>query len=112
VDDIEVEAVFVCGRGEVGLRRGAEEEDEDNPRRAKSRLKLDNRERGGSGDEVFRVRAWKLNANGSVGEAFSAEVCVCLWKTVGSMIARCLLLAGPCADVVLRVGIVETGADE
>jgi hypothetical protein len=42
--------------GVDGLRRGADDEDDDNPRRAKSILKLDSLERGGSGEEVFRAR--------------------------------------------------------
>lgn len=110
VDVREVEVVFVCGTEEEGLCRGAEEEDDASPGRARSMLKLDNRDSGGSGEEVFLVRELMLPAKGSPpGELCSADVCVCLWYTVGSMIARD---REPCADVVLLVGRVELGADE
>jgi hypothetical protein len=56
VDETEVDVVWVVMTGVDGLRRGADDEDDDNPRRAKSILKLDSLERGGSGEEVFRAR--------------------------------------------------------
>lgn len=61
-DTAEVDVVWLCTTGEFGLRRGAEEDEDDRPSRAKSRLKLLSRERGGRGEELFRLRAWKLDA--------------------------------------------------
>jgi hypothetical protein len=43
--------------GVVGLRRGAEDEEEDKPSLAKSTLKLESRDSGGKGEELFRLRA-------------------------------------------------------
>ena len=42
--------------GDIGLRRGALDDDDDKPRRVKSMLKLERRESGGNGDELLRVR--------------------------------------------------------
>lgn len=42
--------------GDIGLRRGALDDDEDKPRRVKSILKLERRESGGNGEELLRVR--------------------------------------------------------
>ena len=53
VEEKEVAAVLDIGRGELGLRRGADEEGDDKPKRAKSRLNVDSRLRGGNGDDVF-----------------------------------------------------------
>jgi UV DNA damage repair endonuclease len=42
--------------GEVGVRRAAfDEDEEDNPTRVRSRLKLERRESGGRGEELSRV---------------------------------------------------------
>ena len=57
VEDSDVDVVCVCRTGVVGLRRGAEEEEEDKPSLAKSMLKLDSRDSGGNGEELFRLRA-------------------------------------------------------
>ena len=57
VDDRDGDVVCACKTGVVGLRRGAEDEDEDRPSLAKSILKLDSRDSGGSGEELFRLRA-------------------------------------------------------
>lgn len=112
VDATDVDVVLVCTAGEFGLRRGPDEEDEDNPSRARSTLKLDRRVSGGNGDELLRLRLAKLIAKGSLGEASSVGDTGDLWKTLGSMIGRCLLLVEPCAVEMLRPGIVDTGADE
>jgi hypothetical protein len=42
--------------GDIGLRRGALDDEEDKPRRVRSMLKLERCERGGNGEELFRVR--------------------------------------------------------
>lgn len=55
-DEYEVAVVWVWRANELGLRRGAEEDEEDKPRRERSTLKLDRRERGGNGEEAFRPR--------------------------------------------------------
>ena len=110
-EEKDVVAVLICMFGEVGLLRGADEEEEDNPRRARSTLKLDNRESGGMGDELFRFRDRKLVAKGSPARS-SAGVRGCLWKTLGSMIARRPSFTVPCDDTMLRPGIVDPGADE
>ena len=52
--------------------------------------------------------------NGSFGLKFSVGdesrlTSRCLSKTVGSIIERCRI---PCAEVVIRPGIVESGAEE
>lgn len=112
VDDTEVDVVSACMTGEFGLRRGADEEDEDNPSRAKSTLKLDRRESGGKGDELLRLLRGKLLANGSLGDDSSVGDMGCLWKTLGSIIGRCLLVVVPCAVEMFRPGIVDTGAEE
>jgi len=113
VDDTDGDVVDVCTTGELGLRRGADEDDEDNPSRARSTLKLDSRVSGGNGEELLRLRLAKLVAKGSLGEASSVGDTGDLWKTFGSMIGRCLLVVEPCAVEMLRPGIVDTtGADE
>lgn len=112
VEVADVNVVLVCTTGELGLRRGADEEDEDSPSRARSTLKLDRRVSGGNGEELLRLRRAKLIANGSLGEASSVGDTVDLWKTLGSMIGRCLLVVEPCAVEMLRPGIADTGADE
>ena len=71
--------VLGCGTEEEGLCRGAEEEDDANPERARSMLKLDSRDSGGSGEDEFLVRELIFPAKGSLaGELCSADVCVCL----------------------------------
>lgn len=51
-DEKEVAAVLVNRTGE----RGADDEEEDRPSRARSILKLDSLEIGGKGDEQLRLR--------------------------------------------------------
>jgi hypothetical protein len=111
VVDTEVEVVCVCRAGEFGLRRGAEDDEEDNPRRAKSTLKLDRRESGGKGEELLRLLCWKLITAFAKGSALSFVGAGCLWKTVGSVIARCPL-DEVCEDVMRLLGIDAPGADE
>lgn len=79
----------MCTTGEFGFRRGADDDDDedDKPSRAKSMLKLLSRERGGKGEELFRLLAWKLDAKVSTVGLAPA----CGRKTAGSVIARWLL---------------------
>jgi hypothetical protein len=108
---IEVAVVLVWGKEEVGLCRGAEEEEDANPKRAKSRLKLDNRERGGRGEEEFLVRAWKLSAKGSEeGSSSATTLCVLLSSDV--VVSIIAWDRPPWADVVLLAPVVGTGAEE
>ena len=47
---------MLIGRpGDVGLRARADDEDEERQRRARSTLKLDSLDKGGNGDELFRL---------------------------------------------------------
>jgi hypothetical protein len=108
VDAIEVAVVFVFGKVELGLRRGAEDDEDDKPRRARSRLKVENRDSGGNGEELVRFRAWKLVENGSVGDEVSA---CCPSKTPESMIGRGLRLVELWVDAVLLPGMLARGAD-
>ena len=55
-DDKAVDVVLVCSTGEQGLLPGADDDDEDNPSRARSTLKLESRDNGGRGEELFRFR--------------------------------------------------------
>lgn len=60
VDAIDVAVVVTFGTVELGLLRGADEDEEDNPRRARSILKLDNRDKGGCGEELVRLLDWGI----------------------------------------------------
>ena len=70
-EDTDVAVVLVSGFGEVGLPRGAEDEEDDKLRRAISMLKLDSRDNGGKGDELLRLRDRKFaDEKGSLGSGF------------------------------------------
>ncbi len=63
--------------GEVGLRPGADDDDEDKPSRARSTLKLDSLDNGGNGEELLRLRDLKLVENGSLGDESSVGESCC-----------------------------------
>jgi hypothetical protein len=50
----EVAAVVDIGKGELGLRIGPEDEEEDSPNREISTLNVDSRVSGGKGEDVLR----------------------------------------------------------
>jgi hypothetical protein len=58
------EIAWIGEFGDIGLRRGALDEDEDKAMRVKSRLKLERRESGGNGEELFCARDWISGAGG------------------------------------------------